>query len=233
MSLLCSSTANSILEGIYQQSRTLLKYWKVLFLKIRALHWAITEQNKVKVANKSVKILSSLVLKNMAFNFQTNQINVLPVRVKKVVTKNIQFRSIFLRKTSSWQWLQGSNSLNSAQSVFPICHQTRAPILENYQAPLTPPFPMSMSMSMYPNLPYMQPYFHRVETPSLCVPHFSANTALPLLHSESIETSTKDNVNSNEETSADNETAAILASMRGNCGDDQENDSIDDLLGLK
>ena len=28
------------------------------------------------------------------------------------------------------------------------------------------------------------------------------------------------------------ETAAILVSMRGNCGDDQENDSIDDLLGL-
>ena len=59
----------------------------------------------------------------------------------------------------------------------------------------------------------MQPYFHRVETPSLCVPNFSANTALPLLHSESIETSTKDNVNSNEETSADNETAAILVSI--------------------
>ena len=127
---------------------------------------------------------------------------------------------------------QVSTSLNSAQSVFPICHQTQAPILENYLAPLTPPFPMPMSTSMYPNLPYMQPCFHRVQTPSLCVPHFSANTALPLLHSESIETSTK-NVNSNEETSANNETAAILVSMHGTCGDDQENDSNDDLLSLK
>ena len=96
---------------------------------------------------------------------------------------------------------QVTTSLNSAQSVFPICHQTPAPILENYPAPLMAPFAMPMSMSMYPNLPYMQPYFHHVETPSLCVPHFSVNTALPLLHSESIETSTKDNVNSNEETS--------------------------------
>lgn len=210
MSLLYSSTANNILEGVYQQSRTFLKYWKALFLKIQALHWAITEQNKVK--DKVVKILSSLILKNMAFNFQTNQINVLPVHASPCQKSRDKSHTIspimatapesesqeneqlaMVIRESLRNTPQVSTSLNSAQSVFPICHQTPAPILENYPAPLTAPFPMPMSMSMYPNLPYMQPYFHRVETPSLCVPHFSVNTALPLLHSESIETSTKDN----------------------------------------
>ena len=125
-----------------------------------------------------------------------------------------------------------STSPNSAQSVLLIGgHEKPGLELESYQVPA---FPMHMTTSMYPNLPYMQHYFPRVETTGLCLPQFPVNIALPmpLPLKENVETKTKDNVNSDEDTSVENDTAAILVSMRGNCQGDQADGPLDNLLGL-
>ena len=184
----------------------------------------------------------------MAYNFPTNEINVRPLPCDESRDNSHSISSIMATapesesqeneqlamviRESLRHTPQVSTSPNSVQSVLPIGgHEKPGLALESYRVSA---FPMHMTTSMYPNLPYMQHYFPRVETTGLCLPQFPVNTALPmpLPLKENVETKTKHHVNSDEDTSVENDTAAILVSMRGNCHGDQADSPLDDLLGL-